>query len=58
MSILTLYKPKYIFQTLANPLKFQIIFILLQFFFYMYKRIIVWYMNIRIDVEYYDHNHH
>ena len=38
--ILTLYKPKYIFETLVNPLKFQIIFIMLHFFFNKYKRLL------------------
>ena len=43
MSILNLhvYKPKYIFKTLVNPLKFQIIFKMLHyFFFYTYKHIL------------------
>mgnify|MGYP003688150067 CR=1 FL=1 len=40
MSILTLYKPKYIFATLVNPLKFQINFIMFHYFFYKYKHIL------------------
>ena len=31
--MLTLFKPKYTFKTLVNPLKFQIIFIMLHFIF-------------------------
>ena len=38
MTIFTLHKTKFIFKTLLNPLKLQIIFIMLHFFFY--KRIL------------------
>ena len=44
-------------EALVNPLKFQIIFIMLHFFFIkLILAYIVWYINIRINVEYYDHN--
>ena len=40
MSNLTLYKPKYIFETLVNPLKFQIKFDNASFLSHKYKRIL------------------
>ena len=43
LSILILYKPKYIFKTLVDPLKFQIIFIILISLFCI-QTYIVWYI--------------
>ena len=51
MSILTLYKPKHIFQNLGKPTEIPNHFYNASFLFYTYINI-----NIRIVVEYYDHN--
>ena len=54
MSVLTLYKPTYIF---TEPTEIPNHFYNALFLIYIHISVyIVWYINIRIGVEYYDHN--